>query len=64
MILGFLTKYRDYRARVHTGTGGDTGTSYIMTKKLDFDLEKLEFQARSHHYLNLFTFVDIHHILQ
>ena len=30
MILGFLTKYRDYRARVHTGPGGDTSTSYIM----------------------------------
>ncbi len=24
-----LTKYRDYRARVHTGPGGDTSTSYI-----------------------------------
>ena len=30
MILGFLTKYRDYHARVHTGPGGDTSTSYIM----------------------------------
>ncbi len=30
MILGFLTKYRDYRVRVHTGPGGDTSTSYIM----------------------------------
>ncbi len=30
MIFGFLTKYRDYRARVHKGPGGDTSTSYIM----------------------------------
>ena len=30
MILVFLTKCRDYRARVHTGPGGDTRTSYIM----------------------------------
>ncbi len=27
---GYLTKHRDYRARVHTGPGGDTSTSYIM----------------------------------
>ena len=39
MILGFLTKYRNYRARVHTGTGGDTSSSYNMVKvfiKFDF----------------------------
>ncbi len=30
MIFGFLTKYRDYRAPVHTGPGGYTSTSYIM----------------------------------
>ncbi len=29
-FLGFLTIFRDYRARVHTGPGGDTSTSYIM----------------------------------
>ena len=32
MILGFLTKYRGYRARVHTGPGGDTSTSYNMVQ--------------------------------
>ena len=30
MILGFLTKYRDYLARVHTGPGGDTSTFYTI----------------------------------
>ena len=31
MILGFLTKYRDYSAQVHTGPGGDTtSTSYTI----------------------------------
>ena len=34
MILGFLTKYRDYRAQVHRGPGGDTSTSYIMEMPL------------------------------
>ena len=34
MIWGFLTKYRDYRARLHTGPGGDTSTSYIMIRIL------------------------------
>ena len=33
MILVFLTKYRDYRARVHTGPGGDTSTSYTIMEK-------------------------------
>ncbi len=37
MILGFFTKYRGYRARVHTGPGGDTGTSYIMAIAMIFN---------------------------
>ena len=43
MILGFLTKYRDYRARVHTGPGGDTSTSYIMFAALLFHFSELEY---------------------
>ena len=58
MILGSLTKYRDYRARVHTGPGGATSsTSYIMILISQGELMKINavFRAFLHVHLLFWT---------